>query len=781
MKKSVLWMSLLTVAGLVAGCKEVNETTVTVNQDWKFLRLENPDDPSVGFESSEFDDSGWDTVDLPHSAYLEPLVITDQWQGVVWYRKNFAVDESLADKKIWLTLEGAMSQSKIWINGRLAKEREGGYLPVVIDATEFVKPGQENTVAIRLDNRDNPYTGPKPVKRLDFCMYSGLYRNVLVTMKEKVYISHPVLADKEAGGGIFITYPEVSEAKSTVNVKTHVVNERTEPQTIQIVQTVLYNGKTVAEKRSNPVVLDAGNDIELVENIELLEAPLWSPDEPNLHTLETTVLINGMRVDSETTRFGIRKLEFRNGHEFYLNGEKMYLRGTNRHQDYPFIGYAMSDAAQYRDAKKIKDAGFNVVRLSHYPHSPAFMDACDELGLLTLDAIMGWQYYLDDDRFREYCYRSSRELVRRDRNHPSVLAWEVSLNETKDMPDYFIEELHRLAHAEYPGDNTFTAGWIDHAWDIFLQARQHRIMHGYHRNPDKPYFVSEYGDWEYFSNNAGLNQDKLDKNRRLEMSSRQSRGFGEARLLQQAYNLQEAYNDNLNTHAFGDGYWVFNDYNRGYAEDIEYSGVVDIFRIPKFAYYFYQSQRDPAQGAMAHIASWWTKDSPLKVKVFSNCDEVELFLNGASLGKQKPDTGKNTENLGHPPFTFTFEKFKSGTLKAVGYIDGKPMAEHVVRTPGKPVKLEIDIDESGVKPQAGVNDTVFAYIRAVDENGTVVPTYADKVKVEIDGDAEVLNTEAITAEAGIATALLQIGRDDGKITLSASSGDLKGELTFSAE
>ncbi|MDZ8118394.1 glycoside hydrolase family 2 protein [Pontiella agarivorans] len=781
MKKNFLWITLLAAAGLMAGCKEVDEHTMTVNRDWKFQRLENPDDPADGFQALEFDDSAWTTVDLPHSGYLEPLVITDQWQGVVWYRKDFEVDESLADKKIWLTLEGAMSQSKIWINGELAKEREGGYLPVVVDATDYVKPGQKNTVAIRLDSRDNPYTGPKPMKRLDFCMYSGLYRNVLVTMKEKVYISHPVLADKEAGGGIFITYPEVSAAKSTVQVKTHVVNEKAGPQTIQVAQKVLFKGKTVAEKVSEPVVLKTGKDVELTESFQLSDAPLWSVDEPNLHTMKTTVLVDGKAVDSETTRFGIRKLEFRNGHEFYLNGKKMYLRGTNRHQDYPFIGYALSDAAQYRDAKKIKEAGFNVVRLSHYPHSPAFMDACDELGLLTLDAIMGWQYYLDDDRFREYCYRSSRELVRRDRNRPSVLAWEVSLNETKDMPDSFIEELHRLAHAEYPGDNTFTAGWIDHAWDIFLQARQHRIMHDYHKNLDKPYFVSEYGDWEYYSNNAGLNQDRLDKDRRLEMSSRQARGFGEARLLQQAHNLQEAYNDNLNTHAFGDGYWVFNDYNRGYAEDIEYSGVVDIFRIPKFAYYFYQSQRDPAQGAMAHVASWWTKDSPLNVKVFSNCDEVELFLNGASLGKQKPDTGKNTENLGHPPFTFALSTFKPGTLKAVGYINGKPAAEHLVRTPGKPVKLEIVIDESGIAPQAGVNDTVFAYIQAVDEHGTVDPTYADVVMVEMDGDATVLNTDALMAEAGIATALLQIEDGEGDITLTASSGNLSGSLTFKAE
>ncbi|MDF7823886.1 glycoside hydrolase family 2 TIM barrel-domain containing protein [Pontiellaceae bacterium B12227] len=774
-------IAMMIALGLLAGCREVDENTISVNRGWKFQRLENPDAATDGFQAMEFDDSDWESVNLPHSAYHEPLVITDQWQGVVWYRKVFEVDEDLADQKIWLTLEGAMSQSRIWINGKLAKERMGGYLPVVIDATEFVAPGKKNTVAIRLDSRDNPLTGPKPMKRLDFCMYSGLYRSVLVTMKEKVYISHPVLADKEAGGGVFITYPDVSKEKSTVQVKTHVVNEKPAAQSVQVEQRVLSDKQVVAIQVSAPVVLEPGTDAELVETFQLSEAPLWSPDEPNLHTLETSLLVDGKKVDSESTRFGIRKLEFRNGHEFYLNGEKLYLRGTNRHQDYPYIGYALSDAAQYRDAKKIKDAGFNCIRLSHYPHSPAFMDACDELGIFTIDAIMGWQYYLEDERFREYCFRSSRELVRRDRNHPCVVAWEVSLNETKNMPDEFIEELHRLAHAEYPGPNAFTAGWMDHAWDIFLQARQHRILHGYHENPDKPYFVSEYGDWEYYSSNAGLNQDKLDKSRRYETSSRQARGYGEKRLLQQAYNLQESYNDNLGTQAFGDGYWVFNDYNRGYAKDIEYSGVVDMFRIPKFAYYFYQSQRVASLGAMAHVATWWTAESPLNVKVFSNCDEVELFLNGESVGKQKPDSDKNCTNLEHPPFTFKLEQFEAGTLKAVGFIDGKEAASHDVRTPGKAVELNIRIDESGIAPQAGVNDTVFAYIEAVDENGAVVPTFGSDVSMVIEGDAELLNTDGIIAESGIAAALLQIGGKEGAIVLNAVSGDLSGSLHFESE
>ncbi len=749
---------------------------INLNGDWRFKRL---DEASAEASFVDADDSAWETVSLPHSAYLEPLVISNQWQGVCWYRKTVDVPVAFAGKKIWLTLEGAMSQSKIWVNGKLAKERAGGYLPVVADLTDFVKPGK-NEVAIRLDSRDNPLTGPKPVKILDFCMYSGLYRNVHLTVKEKVYISHPVLADKTAGGGIFITFPQVSEEQSTVSVKTHVVNENDSAQTVLLQHQVLQNGKVVAEKVSDPVEIAPGKDAELNDILQMENAPLWSPDTPNLHTLKTTLLVDGKQVDAETTRFGIRKIEFRNGHELYVNGKKMFLRGANRHQDYPFIGYALSDNAQYRDAKKMKDAGFNSVRLSHYPHSPAFMDACDELGLFTLDASMGWQYYLDDDRFREYCYRSSRELVRRDRNHPSVLAWEVSLNETRNMPDYFIEELHRIAHAEYPGPNTFSAGWIDHAWDIFLQARQHRILHGFHPNLDKPYFVSEYGDWEYYSTNAGLNQDKLDKTRRYETSSRQTRSYGEKRLLQQARNLQESHNDNLGTYAFGDGYWVFNDYNRGYAQDIEYSGVVDLFRVPKFGFYFYQSQRDVSAGVVLKIASWWTPESATDVTVFSNCDEIELYLNDKLIARQKPDSGANTENLGHPPFTFKLEKFTAGTLKAVGFIKGEIAAEDTVKTPGDPVELKLVLDECGVAPEADCNDVVFVHVQAVDENGTVVPSVNGAVDLAISGDAEVMNVGGVEIDTGIGSALVRVGKADGAVVLKAQAGDLKGEIGFTA-
>ncbi|TWT84238.1 Beta-galactosidase [Planctomycetes bacterium CA13] len=784
MKSFVFFVLLLVLSFAVptlalASPEQLDACKQKINSGWKFKLLDAAETDS-GFQSVMLDDASWASVSLPHTAHVEPLVVNDQWQGICWYRKTIELPQEVVEKKLFVEFEGAMSQSRIWINGELVKERMGGYLPVVLDATEYFKPGEKNVVAVRLDNTDNPLTGPKPLKILDFNMYGGLYRNAWLTIKDKVYISHPVLAGKTAGGGVFITYPKVAADESIVKVKTHVINEDADKKVVEVVQSIYFEGKLVTERKSKPVEIASDGEAEFVEEIPVVSAKLWSPQSPSLYSMKTTVLVGGKLMDEQSERFGVREFEFK-AHELYVNGKKTFLRGVNRHQEYPFVGYAFSDNAQYRDAKKIKEAGFNHIRLSHYPHSPAFMDACDELGLITLDAIMGWQYYLDDDRFRNYCYRSAIELIRRDRNRPSVLAWEVSLNESR-MPVPFMEELHRITHAEYPGEKVYSSGWMNDVYDVFEQARQHRILHGYHENLAKPYFVSEYGDWEYYSNNAGLNQDKLDKTTRLEASSRQLREYGEKRLLKQAYNVQESHNDNLGTSAYGDAYWVMYDYNRGYHDEIESSGIMDIFRLPKFSYHFYQSQRETSAGAMVKIASYWTPESALDIKVYSNCDEVQLFLDDELVSSQKPDADKNCTHLGHPPFTFKIETFTSGTLKAVGLIAGTAVCEHAVKTPGKAAALKVWLDESGKMPTAGVNDTVFVYIAAVDENGTIVPDYSEAVAIQLNGDVTLLNVGEIKAEAGIATALVQIGDASDEISISASAIGLQnGKLIVELE
>ncbi len=723
----------------------------------------------------------WEKVSLPHTAMPEPKIMHGQWQGTCWYSKKFQLDRNTKGKRLMMRFEGAMNVSDFWINGKKVASHLGGFLPVVFDFTDVAKIGTTNEILIRLDNTDNPITGPKPMKNLDFNMYGGLYRDAYLIIKDPLHISDPVLANKVAGGGVFITYPKVSGESATVHIKTNIVNTRKKAGQITVVHEILDNDSLIARYKSSKLDVGGLTDIDVESDINLENPRLWSPQSPFLYTLRTLILSGRHVVDKQVTQIGIRDIKFTK-EGFYINGKKMFLRGVNRHQEYPYVGYALSNAAQYRDALKIKEAGFDYVRLSHYPHSPAFMDACDELGLVVVDAILGWQYYVDTPEFKSHVLTTCRELIRRDRNHPCVIAWELSLNES-GMDTSFMKMANTIGHEEYPGNQSYTAGWKDYAYDIYLQARQHRL--GHYRAPDKPYIVSEYGDWEYYAMNAGFNQDKWADLLQQERSSRQLLSDGETRLLQQALNAQEAHNDNFNTSAVADGYWDMFDYNRGYSDDLESSGIMSIDRLPKFSYYFFRSQRDATDtfsnydnGPMVYIASWWTTGSPVNVRIYSNCEKVGLFLNGKDLGIQTPDSNALTMNLSHPPFTFNVQQFEPGELRAEAYIQDSLVASHTVRTPEKISGLEVVVDTNRKQARAGCNDVVFVHACLVDKNGTIIRLNSEEVTFEIRGDAKLLSPETINTESGIASGLILLGGKGGAIGVIARYQGLVAEATI---
>ena len=370
------------------------------------------------------------------------------------------------------------------------------------------------------------------------------------------------------------------------------------------------------------------------------------------------------------------------------------------------------------------------------------MDACDELGLVVMNCIPGWQYFNPDPAFVDLQYRNCRDLIRRDRNHPCVILWEVSLNESA-MPPEFVARAHAIAHEEYPGDQCFTAGWT-RGYDVFLQARQHG---GCRDGQNRPCVVSEYGDWEYYAMNAGLDQTAWGDLTPAESNSRQLRWQGERALLQQATNFQEAHNDNLDTVAFADGLWVMFDYNRGYAPDVESSGCMDLLRLPKFSYHFFRSQRDPSTGPVVFIASHWMPGSSPDVRVFSNCEEVALSLDGRLLERRRPDRDRISTRLAHPPFTFRISGFRPGRLEAVGYLAGRPVARHAVRTPGPIEQLTLELDLAGRPVDRGRGDVFFCRALLRDAQGSVVPDAWENVAFGVTGDA-MLDREESRLERG---------------------------------
>lgn len=718
--------------------------------------------------------TAWQSVTLPHTAQLAPLLMGDKmWMGECLYRKVFTADSAWKGKRVCLNVEGAMHTADISLNGKVIASHAGGYLPFQIDLSEVLNHGAANELLIKLDNRENTDLPPgKPFKQLDFSWYHGIYRNVELRVTDKLHITDPVTANITASGGIFVTYPKVSAAEATVRVRVHVKNDRGTPAKFSV--RCALSGISA---QSEPATLAPGDSANPALTLTIPSPKLWSPTAPHLVQLMTEILNDdGIAVDSQCIKVGIRSVTCTAG-RFTINGQKIYLRGTNRHQEYPYIGYAVPDSAQWRDAALIKQAGFDLVRLSHYPNSPSFLDACDYYGIVVMEPIPGWQFY-KDGLFAERSLQNARDMIRRDRNHPSCIFWETSLNET-GQPDAFLKQLHAIVGQEYPG--ALSVSHSDKYHDVFIPARQHTEGPKFWddwKQGDKPIFTAEYGDWEYYADRAAnFNQTGVKELKREEANSRQRRADGEKRMLQQALNFQEGHNQNhVCTSMIGDANWLFNDYSSGAKPHYCTSGIVDFFRLPKFIYHFYTSQRDPQGEFMAKpmlfIASSWTEQSTLSVRVFSNCDEVELRINGTVIARQKPDRDIFSTNLAHPPFTFSVPAFIPGELKASGFIAGKFTAVQSVNTPGKPAKIRLVTRLAGVPVSKNAKDAFFVHAEILDRSDTLVPDASLLVTFAATG-AEMASPETVTAEAGIASALLITPSDGHPVRVSATAAGLE--------
>ncbi len=741
------------------------------------------------------DDHLWRTETLPHVAKISGAYQSRPWQGICWYRRHFRMQTAWHGKDVYVQFGAAMQIADAWCNGHHLIHHMGGYLPFSVNITRYLLPDQSNVLAVRLDNRDTTLTPPaKPTSGLDFNYPGGLYRGVRLAVLNPVHISDPVEADIVAGGGVFVMTPKVSRQQASVVVSTDVVNTGTKSVAGIFVTWLIYTKHgNLTTSESSPAATIASGEHHTFRTTFTIEHPkLWSPRNPYLYILHTQVRNQPQpavpSLDIEDTQFGIRHLRL--GHKaVYINGKPYVLRGTNRHQEYPCIEYALSPQASARDAILIRRAGFNMVRLSHYPQDPAFLDECDKIGLMCMEPIPGWQQWRYNKSFVNGCYTNIQQMIRRDRNHPCIVFWETSLNETS-VPDWFVEKSKKLAHAEIPDHQCFTFGQ-----DMFTQGPGAKTFHW-----DVQGYFREYGDWNFGGNHS---------------TSRALRSFGEAAMLLQAWNFQYTLNniEKLRTEPaakiYGAGNWCMYDYNRGYYPVQEYSGDMNIFRVPKFVYYFFQSQAGTKShipnvqtGPMVFPATWWTsRQSPTKVIVFSNCQRVALYLNGKLIRTQSPDNGPdrpygggkgslatlgntfageptgidkagNCQHLAHPPFTFKNIPYAPGSLKVVGYIQGKPVASYTVRTPGKPTHLRIVFDTEGIPLTANGADTVFVHAELVDRHGTLVPINNLPVVFKVRGPGMLIGANPFNSHAGMSNILLQAGLQAGTITVTATTPGL---------
>ncbi|MDR2810801.1 MAG: glycoside hydrolase family 2 protein [Tannerellaceae bacterium] len=770
----------------------------SMNPAWRFHK-----GAASGAESKHFDDSGWAVVSLPHGIEYLPTEASGciNYQGEVWYRKHFTLPAGLENKHLFLHFEAIMGKCKVFVNGKLVTEHFGGYLPVIADITESVNWEGDNVIVVWADNSDDPLYPPgKQQSVLDFTYFGGIYRDCWLIAHNNIFITDPNYENEIAGGGLFVAYNNVSDFSADVLLKIHVRNSEKHTFAGAVEYKLLQQNGTQVAQLKLPIRIQANKSQVASGKITVKNPLLWHPDAPALYYMQVRILDkNGNVVDGYRQRIGIRSIEFKGKDGFWLNN-KPYgkpLMGANRHQDFAVVGNAVPNSVHWRDAKKLKEAGLNIIRNAHYPQDPAFMDACDELGLFVIVNTPGWQFWNNAPIFEQRVYSDIRNIVRRDRNHPSVWLWEPILNET-GYPAAFAQNAKECVDSEYPYPYSYSgcdsrARGYEYFPVLFTHPQPTRntsVRRGEVAEVDssKTYFTREWGD----------NVDDWNSHN---SPSRVARSWGEQPMLIQAqhyalppypYASYESFFLTTPQHV-GGTLWHSFDHQRGYHPDPFYGGIMDIFRLPKYSYYMFMAQRPAVKndqtvgsGPMIFIAHEMTPFSGKDVVVYSNCDEVRLTCNkdGQSYMYTKDKTRKGMPS---PvivfPDVFNFmtdvrmsmmERRQDDVyLLAEGLIDGRVVATHKVCPARRPEKLLLWLDNEQQALEANGSDFVTVVASVADKNGNIKRLNNYFVRFQIEGEGRLLGNESIMANPapvrwGTAPALIQSTLKSGKIKVTAS-------------
>ena len=726
----------------------------------------------------DFDDKAWEVVSTPHTVQLMPAEASGcrNYQGIAWYRKHFILPDECAGRDAILHFEAIMGKQTIYVNGQKVKEHEGGYLPINVNLTDLgCSVGEECVVAICTDNSDDKtYPPGKKQMTLDFAYHGGIYRDVWLIAKSKVAITDAVEEQQVAGGGIFVHYANISERSAEVYVNTEVRNSDDHSRTVTIEQTLRPSGATVSKR----VSLKAGEAKTIVQRFMVKKPRLWSPENPYLYQIATRIREDRQSLDGGITRIGIRSFEFRGKDGFWLNGKRYHqLVGANRHQDFAYVGNALPNSQQWRDAKRLREAGFTIIRTAHYPQDPSFMDACDELGLFIIVATPGWQYWNKDKGWDEKVHQNTRSIIRRDRNHPCVLMWEPILNETR-YPEAFALQALQITRDEYPYPYRPVAAADVHSAGV---ADHYDVVYGWPGDDfkaDKPQqciFTREFGelvdDW-YAHNNL----------------NRASRSWGERPMLVQAMSLFRSTDELYKTTGqfIGGCQWHPFDHQRGYHPDPYWGGIYDAFRQKKTAFDMFAAVlQQPTEQPIVSIAHEMTQFSERDVTVFSNCDSVRLTM----FDGEHCWTLPVPHEAGHAPsqpvvfrdawdffeardWSYTKRNWQNVKMVAEGIIGGKVVCCEEKMPSRRSTKLRLYVDEMGKKLVADGSDFVVVVCEVTDDLGHVRRLAKENIRFTIEGEGEMIGDAAINAnpravEWGSAPVLIRSTRQAGKIKIKA--------------
>ena len=736
---------------------------VSFNQGWKFHKGE-----AEGAERPSFNDSGWRELTLPHDWAIEGPFSRDYnaragglpFHGTGWYRKSFTLPAESKDKQVEITFDGAMYNAHVWINGTFLGNRPFGYIGFHYDLTPYLARDGKNVIAVRLQPEDLSsrwYPG------------AGIYRNVWLSINDPVHFKT---------WGTFITTPGVTNKNAEIQVETEIVNAETVPARVKWITKIMdAEGKVVA-KKSTPVSLSPSESLIKKMTLKVPKPNLWDTETPYLYTVLLQIERNDQVVENQTEPLGIRTLRYEVGKGFFLNGKLTRMKGACLHHDLGPLGAAVNRRATERQLEIMKSMGVNAIRTSHNPPSPEQLELCDKMGLLVqVEAFDCWEMAKVPNGYNkffvEWYERDLRDMIRRDRNHPSVVMWSIGneiLEQWQKDGAKWAKVLSGIVREE---DSTrpVTAGFNSGDAAIDHGLAQTLDVVGFNYKPleyskwleENPEFIILASETSSCTSTRGAYHfpiEKYDTHPSRQVTSYDIIGPRWAYPPDIEFDALEK-----NPSVIGEFIWTGIDYlgeptpyggrdnsTKGYWNDdwpvkSSYFAPVDLVGFPKDRFYLYQSQWTTEP--MIHVLPHWNwagkEGESIPVYSFTNCEEAELFLNGKSLGKRVKGVDKT-------PIKVDFAKWEGGDfmskyrlrwdvpyapgeLKVVGYIGGKKVAEKVVNTAGQPYQLRLTPGREKIK--ADGKDLSFVAVEVTDKDGNLCPWADHRLRFFVEGQGEI--------------------------------------------
>lgn len=813
MKKLFLLMIL---AISVISISEVEAQTTNFDKSWTFFNAE-----AEGAEKPDFDTSKWRKLDLPHDWAIEGPFDKKYnarcgglpFHGTGWYRKTFKMDKAAKDKVVRIEFEGAMYNAHVWVNGEFVGNRPYGYIGFEFEISKLLKyDGSENVIAVRLQPEDLSsrwYPG------------AGIYRSVWLKIDEKVHVSH---------WGTYITTPTVTEKVAVVQNETTVQNKTNSPVSVTVSHEYFSpEGKKVASSKEDITVKANTSGVSGTwTNID--NPQRWDTNTPNLYKAVTTITQNGKIVDTYDTKIGLRSIAFtKDG--FFLNNKKVRFNGVCLHHDNGALGATIYRRADERKLQIMKDMGVNAIRTSHNMPSRTLLELCDELGLMVLDeAFDVWKMEKVENGynvfFDEWAERDIKDMIRRDRNHPSVIMWSTGneIIEQKDkkhgwevakkLNDYCKEmdptRPSTMGMNNFPNPYTFNfAQQVDIAGVNYKPTKYEWLREEF---PELPFYGSETSSCTSSRGVYHLPIEKYKTHESKHVTSYDLIGPPWAYPPDVEFHFQEQ-----NPYNMGEFIWTGFDYlgeptpyggkdnstngywNGDWPSHGSYFGAVDLCGFPKDRFFLYQSHWTTKP--MIHLLPHWNwkgmEGQSIPVYCYTNCDSAELFVNGKSMGvkvKGKDLTELKVNFFRYEPKTFQSKyrlswevPYQAGDIKVIGYKDGKPVQEEQIFTAGKPAKVSLSVDRKNI--DADGDDLAYVTVRIEDKNGNLCPNADNQVFFSVKGAGKLIavdNGNQISLESfqanhrkafsGMCLVILKSSNTSGVMTLTAKSKGLKSSI-----